>query len=84
MKTKSALIAATLLLAISSDAIAQISRPSVGIGSKTMDSCKQDTKKFCSSATERMQKECLVKNWMKISSDCQDAVANRGREGGGG
>jgi len=84
MKTKCALIVASLLLTISGDAIAQISRPKVGIGSKTMDSCNLDTKKFCSSATDRMRKECLVKNWTKISSDCQDAVANRGREGGGG
>jgi hypothetical protein len=28
-----------------------------------------------------MQKECLVKNWMKISNDRQDAVAKPGREG---
>jgi hypothetical protein len=63
-----------------------ISRPAVGMGSKTMASCSDDTQKHCASATDYMRKECLVKNWDLISSSCQDALgkpfdgAARGRD----
>jgi hypothetical protein len=55
--------------------------PAVGIGSKTMDACTADIKKFCGNPAFNLetQKECLVTNWTKISSDCQDAVAKQGR-----
>ena len=85
MKITISLMAAALLgVATASIAQEQAGAPRVGIGSKTMGSCKEDIRKLCSTATEPMQKECLVKNWMKISNDCQDAVAKPGREGGGG
>ncbi len=51
-----------------------ISRPTVGMGSKTMASCTADKQKVCATATDYMTKECLVKNWDVISSDCQDAL----------
>jgi hypothetical protein len=50
------------------------SRPTVGMGSKTMDSCTADTRKFCATSSDYMRKECLVKNWDHITSDCQDAL----------
>jgi hypothetical protein len=84
MKITISLVAAALLAAATASvAQEQPGTPRVGIGSKTMDSCKEDIRKLCSTATAPMQKECLVKNWMKISNDCQDAVAKPGREGGG-
>lgn len=49
-------------------------RPTIGMGSKTMASCTEDTRKFCASSSEYMRKECLVKNWDHITSDCQDAL----------
>jgi hypothetical protein len=49
-------------------------RPAIGMGSKTMESCRADTQKVCANATDYMRKECLVKNWDVISSDCQDAL----------
>jgi hypothetical protein len=49
-------------------------KPTIGMGSKTMDSCTADKQKVCPNATEYMTKECLVKNWDHISSDCQDAL----------
>jgi hypothetical protein len=51
-----------------------MSRPAVGMGSKTMSSCTADKQKFCASASDYMTKECLVKNWDVIASDCQDAL----------
>lgn len=51
-----------------------MSRPAVGMGSKTMESCTADTQKFCATASDYMRKECLVKNWDVITSDCQDAL----------
>ena len=51
-----------------------ISRPAIGMGSKTMESCKADTQKFCATASDYIRKECLVKNWDVITSDCQDAL----------
>ncbi len=51
-----------------------MSRPAIGMGSKTMASCTADKQKVCASATDYMTKECLVKNWDAISSDCQDAL----------
>jgi len=51
-----------------------LSRPTIGMGSKTMDSCALDKQRVCSTATEYMTKECLVKNWDNISSNCQDAL----------
>jgi hypothetical protein len=86
MKITISLLAAALLASATGTASVaqeQAGAPRVGIGSKTMGSCKEDIRKLCSTATEPMQKECLVKNWMKISNDCQDAVAKPGREGGG-
>ena len=50
------------------------SRPAIGMGSKTMASCTVDKQKVCATATDYMTKECLVKNWDVISSDCQDAL----------
>lgn len=50
-------------------------RPTIGMGSKTMESCTTDQKKYCSTAvTDRIVKECLVTNWDHITSDCQDAL----------
>jgi hypothetical protein len=49
-------------------------RPTIGMGSKTMESCTTDTRKFCGKASDYMRKECLVKNWDHITSDCQDAL----------
>jgi hypothetical protein len=49
-------------------------RSTIGMGSKTMDSCTIDKQKVCADATDYMLKECLVKNWDHISSDCQDAL----------
>lgn len=51
-----------------------MSRPTVGMGSKTMDSCTQDTAKYCATSSDYVRKECLVRNWDRISSDCQDAL----------
>ena len=59
-------------------------RPTVGIGSKTMESCRQDIQRYCATASAYIQKECLVQNWNNISSDCQDAVATPSRGAGGG
>lgn len=73
-----AMIAAAALVLTGTAALAQgqsTSRPAVGIGSKTMASCSADQKKFCSSTPEAVMKECLVKNWTRIASDCQDALA---------
>ncbi len=49
-------------------------RPAIGMGSKTMASCTADKQKVCATASDYMTKECLVKNWDVISSDCQDAL----------
>lgn len=88
-----ALIAAVALVLTGAAALAQeqnTSRPAVGIGSKTMASCSMDQKKFCASTPEAVMKECLVRNWTRIASDCQDALATpvdrvnpRGGRGGG-
>jgi hypothetical protein len=62
------------------------SRPTVGMGSKTMDSCKADTAKYCATSSDYVRKECLVRNWDRITSDCQDALGtpiNRIRPGRG-
>lgn len=50
-------------------------RPAVGIGSKSMDSCSADQRKFCATTASGVMKECLVANWNRIASDCQDALA---------
>jgi hypothetical protein len=80
---KMAVISAAALLigiaAASAQGMAQSSRPSVGMGSKTMEFCKADIQKHCARASGAMQKECLVKNWDHISNDCQDAVGTSGR-----
>jgi hypothetical protein len=73
-----AVIAATALVLTGTVALAQnqsTSRPAIGIGSKTMASCTNDQKKFCAGTPEAVMKECLVKNWTRIASDCQDALA---------
>jgi len=51
-----------------------VSRPTIGMGSKTMASCTEDKRKFCATASDYMTKECLVKNWTAIANDCQDAL----------
>lgn len=64
-----------------------MSRPAIGMGSKTMASCTADQRKVCANATDYMTKECLVKNWDHISSDCQDALGipfDGAKRGGGG
>ena len=55
------------------------SRPAIGMGSKTMDSCRADTRTYCAQAPASLVKECLVKNWDHITSDCQDALGTPGR-----
>lgn len=67
------------ITAASDQGMAQSGRSSVGMGSKTMESCKADIQKHCVRASGAMQKECLVKNWDHISNDCQDAVGTPGR-----
>jgi hypothetical protein len=87
---KLAIMAAAALLLTPELALAQQSsepRPTIGMGSKTMASCTADTQKFCSTSSEYMRKECLVKNWDHITSDCQDALGQPFdglRRGGGG
>jgi hypothetical protein len=56
-----------------------------GIGTKSMDICTTDIKKVCGNPMFNLetQKECLVTNWTKISSDCQDALAKPSRGLGG-
>lgn len=56
-------------------------RPAVGMGSKTMASCTRDTKKFCANSPAGVLTECLVANWDRISSDCQDALGTPSRAG---
>lgn len=72
-------IAAALALALTTVSSAQQEgdsppRPTIGMGSKTMASCTQDMQKYCSTAPNAVLKECLVKNWNHITSDCQDAL----------
>jgi hypothetical protein len=82
---KPILIAAAALLLGATVASAQkggdrsTSQPSSGMGSKTMESCRADVRKYCSTASSAMRKECLVKYWDRISNDCQDAVGSPGR-----
>lgn len=52
----------------------EISRPAIGMGSKTMASCTEDKRKFCATASDYVTKECLVKSWTAITNDCQDAL----------
>ena len=66
-----------IILALSAGlAVAQQSfeKPALGMGSKTIESCRADTQKYCTRAPEAVVKECLVKYWTSISSDCQDAL----------
>jgi hypothetical protein len=49
-----------------------------------MESCKQDTQKFCSASSTSTQQQCLVLNWNKISGDCQNAIARPSRGIGDG
>ena len=51
-----------------------------GMGGKTMESCKVDVERFCDRAS--LKQECLVANWTRISSNCQDALATPMRGGG--
>jgi len=51
----------------------------VGMGSKTMDSCRADAQAYCARAPASLVKECLVKYWDHISNDCQDALGEPGR-----
>lgn len=53
-----------------------------GLRGKSMETCKADAQKFC--AAKALKQECLVTNWTKISSDCQDALATPMRGSGGG
>jgi len=53
-----------------------ISRPTIGMGSKTFASCTVDRQKVCANATDYMVKECLVQHWNVISSDCQDGLGH--------
>ena len=78
---RTAIIAVTALTLATVVALAQgrtidpnAPRPTIGMGSKTMESCTADKQKVCANATDYMTKECLVKNWDHISSDCQDAL----------
>jgi len=61
-------------LALGQPAQQSTERPLIGMGSKTMESCRADTQKYCASSSEYMRRECLVKNWNNIASDCQDAL----------
>jgi hypothetical protein len=83
MKIMISLLASALFVVATASVAQEQPGSRVGIGSKTMESCREDIRKVCSTATSPMQKECLVKNWMKISNDCQDAVGKPGREGRG-
>ena len=88
---KPAIIAAAFFLFSAVMASAQqgdqnMTRPTIGMGSKTMDSCRDDVQKYCSTASDYIRKECLVKNWDHIASDCQDALGkpfDGARRGGG-
>jgi hypothetical protein len=87
-----ALAAAAMLVLTSPVALSQgrsvepiAARPAVGIGSKSMDSCSADQRKFCAATASGVMKECLVANWNRIASDCQDALATSvDRIGGSG
>jgi hypothetical protein len=82
-------IAAVLALGLTTASSAQQAgdsapRPTIGMGSKTMTSCTQDIQKYCSTAPIAVLKECLVKNWNHITSDCQDALGTPINVTGGG
>ena len=85
------IVCVTLILAASAGAVLaqqnrenspQGQRPLAGMGSKTMASCRQDIQRYCASAPAHVQKECLVKYWDNISSDCQDALGVPNSRGG--
>jgi hypothetical protein len=63
-------IAAGLALGLTTASSAQQEGPR-----KPMTSCAQDMQKYCSTAPNAVLKECLVKNWDHITSDCQDALS---------
>jgi hypothetical protein len=78
---KTAIITVAVLALTSSIAYSQgrsaeadAPRPTIGMGSKTMESCTMDKQKSCSTVPDSILKECLVKNWNTITSDCQDAL----------
>lgn len=70
----------TLVLALGCAVQAQ---PTIGMGGKTMKSCKEGTQKVCADSPPALQNECLVKNWNHISSDCQDALGRPINNDGG-
>lgn len=79
---RTAIIAPTVLVLTGAIVLAQepsvrsdAVRPLTGMGSKSLESCTTDKRKFCTTtASDSILKECLVKNWNYISSDCQDAL----------
>jgi len=81
---KSAVLFLTALVVAGSAQAQDRSRAPIpqGLRGKTMESCKADTQKFC--AAKALKQECLVTNWTRISSDCQDALATPMRSSGGG
>jgi hypothetical protein len=74
------LIALTVATAVQAQDRSRAPTPQ-GLRGKSMESCKADAQKFC--AAKALKQECLVTNWTKISSDCQDALATPMRGGGG-
>jgi hypothetical protein len=80
------LLIASLVIAGCADAQDLSKQPpaSQGFNGKTIESCKADIQKLCDGAS--LKQECLVTNWTRISSDCQDGLVTpmRGSGDGGG
>ncbi len=70
-------------LLVSTDALAQndpVAQPPQGLKGRTKAACTNDLARLC--AGKSLKLECLVENWIKISSDCQDALAKPMHDGG--
>jgi len=80
---RTTIVAATMLILTSSVAFSQEGsigsaaavKPAIGVGSKSMDRCSADQRKFCATTPSAVMKECLVTHWNRIAGDCQDALA---------
>jgi len=81
MKTHYLLLIGAIVLSSAATAQDRSRQPaSQGLNGKTVESCKEDIRKFCDAAA--LKQECLVAHWTKISSECQDGLATPMRGGG--